>query len=139
MRILPLSLLLLLSLAAVGAEKMSRSKVLEGFIQSEYESEFLTPLWQVIYHEGIRANHIIFSDIEMLAIENDLMSGKMGEMSEESIEKIEEAASQVFLSPDLGAIRKVVITLNFDQKKYLYLLYRRALTTWSTYIRNNLN
>ena len=118
---------------------MSRAKVLEGFIQSEYESDFLPPLWQVIYHEGIRANHIMFSESEINAIENEFMAGIVVELPVEQAERLEETASQVYLCSDLAAIRSLVSPLSLDQKKYLYLLYRRALGTWSAYIRNHLN
>lgn len=118
---------------------MSRAKILEGFIQSEYESDFLPPFWQVIYNEGIRANHIIFDEGEINWIESELMAGKHPELPLDVTEALETAASEIYLSNDLGAIRSIVATLNLEQKKYLYLLYRRALSAWSTYIRNNLN
>lgn len=112
----------------------------EGSLQEDsHTKDLLPPFWQVIYHEGIRANHIIFAPDELSAIESDLMAGKLLPLTETQTTQVEEIGSQLFLCTDLMTMRRAIAPLVFEQKKYLYLLYRRALTAWASYIRNNLN
>lgn len=102
-----------------------------------YDEEFLPPLWQVIYQEGQRGNHIIFSTDDQLYFEAN--EAPTHSFSEEVQAEIAEASVSILEAADLDSIKKIVGKLPQKEKHAIFVIYKKMLQSLATYIKSNLH
>lgn len=117
--------------------KQARS-VYENFFENAYPSLPLPKIWQVIYHEGIRGHHIMFSSADLSAIQ-EYFGSKDFRLSESDSELIADLSARLFSSNDLQEMRQLLRGVSLPHKVVLFILYRRALTIWGTYLKKSLH
>jgi len=110
----------------------------ESIIQEIYQSHALPPLWEVVYQEGIRGNHFIFGQEDLRAFE-DALCGSADIGQGFGTRGIEEMVIPILKSASLQDVRKILLSMSFEQKLDLYVLYRRALEFWAFHLKTVLN
>ena len=111
---------------------MKKSKKYENLIQEQYASNgIFPPIWQVIFQEGMRANHILFdpNDIKIFDTES-AKEIKTPEKPEQK--KIMDAALEILKASELNSMRSSISELNLSQRRTLYHLYRKRLSSWQS-------
>ncbi len=111
---------------------MKKSKKYENLIQEQYASNgIFPPIWQVIFQEGMRANHILFDpkDIKIFDTESakEIKTPKKPEQT-----KIMDAALEILKASELNSMRSSISELNLSQRRTLYHLYRKRLSSWQS-------
>lgn len=113
---------------------------LENLFASTLNSlnDLLPPLWQVIYYEGARANHILFSKRDLEKLEKE-SSSKPIKISEQESDIISSIAVNILKSDELKSIRLLIESLTYKQKRVLYFIYQNTLQNLQKRVRNQLN
>ena len=110
----------------------------ESIISEIYQSHALPPLWEVVYQEGIRGNHFLFTQDDLRAFE-DALCGQALIGEGFGSRGVEELVIPILESANLQEIRKILSSLTFDQKLDLFVLYKRALEFWGFHLKTVLN
>ncbi len=105
---------------------------------------WLPPLWQVIYSEGIRGNHLLFDKLEVEAFDRTRQLTLTHRMTADgdttpSETHLEDVVLQLTCCADLSSMIKVVSAQNFETKANLFQLYLRTLDLWKNLHRTRSN
>ena len=118
---------------------VSSKDLTEGFILDSYFANGQAPelplLWQILYHEGMRSNHLLFSKEEVESF--DFSPGES--ISEDEKSTLETVASEMFKSSDLSAMKRSIAGCSPRIKKNLFVIYQNFLFGWGKILRNSLN
>lgn len=118
---------------------MKSKELTEGFILDSYFANNQAPelplLWQVLFQEGVRANHLLFSKEEVESF--DYSSNEI--ISDEEKEDLENAASDLLRAPDLSTMKRTLATCSPNMKRNLFLIYQSFLYSWGKFLKNSLN
>lgn len=118
---------------------MKSKDLTEGFILDSYfaneQAPHLPLLWQILYQEGVRANHLLFSKEEIESF--DFSSGER--ITEEEKEVLESAASDLFKASDLGAMKRTIAACSPRIKRNLFVIYQNFLYGWGKFLKASLN
>jgi len=108
--------------------------------------EWLPQIWHVIYEEGIRGNHILFQDSDLIAFRQSMAQGKNswaselnGEIAEKMDERIEAQAIRLLRINNIDVIRRRVQLLPQDKKLALFMIYQCGLELWGSALKRSLN
>lgn len=94
----------------------------------------LPPLWQTLYHEGIRSNHLLFAKADLSRLVDSPSS-----WAPEDQNVVVQAVMSLWMAGDLKAMQSIVSDLNQSQMGLFYRLYQHALDFWSRRTRQSLN
>ena len=99
---------------------------------------WLPPLWQVIYQEGIRGNHLIFSlnDIQKFESNKELKSMSIADLYDDHLE---ESILRLLCCTDVSGLIQTIESHSDAQKAKLYFLYLHALRVSRKYHKDSLN
>lgn len=118
---------------------MSNRDLTEGFILESYQSGNqgveLPMLWQVLFQESSRSNHILFDKSEIEGF--DFSSNQ--KLTENEQEILEMAAADMITAGDITAMRAAVARCTPDLRKHLFVLYQSFMQSLGTMIRESLN
>lgn len=103
-----------------------------------HDDHSLPPLWQVIYQEAIRANHIIFEKQDVECFESDRSHEPICEHKID-FQDLSNIMISLFSSPDLGEITKKISSLPYRRKKQVYKIYRRFIESFRYQYKQSLN
>ncbi len=110
----------------------------ESLIQSNYPEMNIPPLWQVLYQEAVRGNHLLFDKKEVERFEEERVSFKP--VWDDLInEEIEEIATHLAGCSDLREMMDIIDSLTLKTRKTLYFLYVELLVIWKHALRSQLN
>jgi len=109
----------------------------ERFLKSNPASE-LPPTWQVIYQEGIRGNHILFSpaDLERFAL---IPANHLDFKDSADSLDTEEAAFRVMTAASYEEMSETIAAEEFEVRMQIFHIYQRLISVWSTYLKTNLH
>lgn len=110
----------------------------ESLIQSNYPDFKIPPLWQVLYQEAIRGNHLIFDKKECEAFEAERTGYKFS-WEEMMTEEIEDIISHLASCADLREMMDIIDSHDRDVRKILYFLYIELLVIWKHYLKSQMN
>jgi hypothetical protein len=116
------------------------------FAISAFEDQFLSsspeaalpPTWQVIYNEGIRGNHILFSkdDVTRFRGESDLTD----QVPELDIgEPVSDAAFEVFTASGFPEMAEIIDRCDLEVRRGLFRIYQRCITMWTHHLKTTLH
>jgi hypothetical protein len=88
----------------------------------------LPPLWEVIYQEAIRGNHLLFHRI--IADQSAVIP---------QLDTVEEVVLSLLGCTDLQAMVHIIDQLTDNQYIGLYHLYRHVLRMWAGYSKDRLS
>lgn len=110
----------------------------ESLIQSNYPDLNLPPLWQVIYQEAIRGNHLLFDkkEVETFEAERVYFSKNWDDLVNE---EIEELITHLAGCSDLREMMDIIDSHGLEIRKTLYFLYVELLVIWKRNLRAQLN
>jgi hypothetical protein len=98
----------------------------------------LPPTWQVIYQEGIRGNHILFSkdDVSSFRENSDLV-----DFSDESeiSEVVADAAYEVMTAASFPAMTEIIDQCDAEVRRGLFRIYQRCVLLWSQHLKISLH
>jgi len=114
------------------------SPILENFIQMSYPGVRLPPLWQVLYQEAVRGNHMLFRRTDVERYDATLINPDMWADAEIG-EDFETLVLRLVGCADLQSMIRVVDSLVDDRRRELYFMYRRIIWVWCNHIKNQLN
>lgn len=114
------------------------SFVLENFFETNLPQLPLPKIWQVVYHEGIRNNHFLFTDTELREIDTSLSVGRFRLTQEDQLTVLAVSA-KIFTCDDFDMIRSEINRLTSSQKSVFFILYKRALSNWTKVLKSTLN
>ena len=96
-----------------------------------YYESFLPPLWQTVFHEANRANHILFPDADGTVA--------MPALTEADEERITEAVVDILTSHDVTRMRSIIGELKGYERQVLFRLYLRFLARYRAHFKSRLN
>jgi hypothetical protein len=112
-----------------------RKKVLENLVpEANGTTPLLSPLWQVIYQEAYRANHLIFDKDDLQKFDHDQSKFPIGQS-----DALAKTMIELFSCNDLTSLREYVCDLPYRRRRYVYLVYLRYLDSWRFQFRQGLN
>ena len=94
----------------------------------------LPPLWQTLYYEGIRSNHLLFAKADLSRLPD-----RPSSWNHEDQNVVVQAVLSLWMAGDLRAMQSIVSDLNHAQMGLFYRLYQHALEFWSRRTRQSLN
>ena len=119
---------------------------IERMMATPHGFEWLPQIWHVIYEEGIRGNHILFQDADLIAFRQAMAQGKSnwttelnGDISEKIEEKIEVQAIRLLRLNNIDIIRRRVHLMPQDEKLALFIIYQCGLELWGSALKRSLN
>lgn len=110
----------------------------ESLIHSNYPDMNIPPLWQVLYQEAIRGNHLLFDKSECEQFEAE-RTGFRFSWEELVDEEIEEIVSHLAGCADLREMMDIIDAQSLEIRKTLYFLYIELLVIWKHYLRSQMN
>ena len=113
------------------------SVAFESLISESYPNIAMPPLWQVIYQEGIRRNHILFSPKDVARFEA-MTAWEIKDLLNEN-SHIEDIVLNLMEATDLSGMIDVIDRQSFEVRHQLYTLYKYGLTLASHQLRASLN
>jgi hypothetical protein len=116
----------------------SSPALFEGLIQNQMQDSRLPPLWQVIYNEGIRGNHILFQRQDVLFFESQPLQLAEFEDSLQT-DAMQRIVVQLIACPDLSSMADIIDSLSQDIKQSVYTVYKRMISTWGSHLKLVLN
>ena len=105
-----------------------------NLLDSFYYESFLPPLWQTLFHEGNRANHLLFPDDTSASSETEAAA-----LTPEDEERLCAAVLAILTSNDVSKMREVVTELKGCQRSVLFRLYLRFLGRYREHFKRRLN
>ena len=98
----------------------------------------IPPLWQVIFQEAIRGNHLLFDkkECEQFEIERMTFSASWDDLIDEEIEEI---ITHLAGCADLREMMDIIDGHSLETRKTLYFLYVELLVIWKQALRSQLN
>lgn len=104
----------------------SSEETIQKIIREARNVPWLTPLWSMLYNEGIRGNHILFSKNDLKTFkEEKLDQNELKKLSES--EKFEDTMYQILCCPDYRSMTKVIDSQEKQAKHLIYTFYMRTL------------
>jgi|GEM_PF-1855692 len=100
--------------------------------------EWIPDIWHLVYEEGIRGNHILFQEQDLVAIRVLIARGKL-DWDDEFGRSIEDRAVRLLHLNNIEIIRSKVSSLSDDEKLGLYLVYQCGLELWRSALKRRLN
>jgi len=123
------------AIAVVDLKKITNNPSLENILLQAYEENMRLPwVWQLIYQEALRANHLLFDSAE-LAQFDDTKSGETPINHDVICDKVMDLAK----CTSLREIRTQIDQLSLHDKQGLIALYRHWLRTWQQFVTASLN
>ena len=101
---------------------------------------WLQPMWSMLYNEGIRGNHLLFSkdDLEMFESDSDVNNNKY--LSENGNDPLlQEILFQLICCSDLRSMINLLKDQSYDIKKQTFGFYLRTLDHWKILRAKRLN
>ncbi len=101
---------------------------------------WLQPLWSMLYNEGIRGNHLLFSkdEIEMFSGDQEVSNSKyLSEHGDNPL--LQEVLYQLICCPDLRSMINLLKDQSYEVKKQTFTFYLRTLDHWKVLRAQRLN
>ncbi len=116
------------------------SAVPEGVIQNSMANSKLPPLWQLIYNEGIRGNHLLFKAVDANKFDDQEPDYDGAELEDESkMERFQKIIVSIISKSDLADMSQIIESLSDDFKIAVYVYYKRMLKAWGAYLKLSLH
>ena len=113
---------------------------IERLMATPHGYEWLPQIWHVIYEEGIRGNHILFQDADLIAFRRAMAQGNWAaQMNGDLTEKIEAQAIKLLRLNNIDIIRRRVHMLPQDEKLALFMIYQCGIGLWGSALKRSLN
>ena len=127
------------TLTSCGVEYMRKpDKTYENALVKDYQNtKFLNPLWQVIYHEGIRGNHILFKNNPGRTAASRLTLSQSGKGA--FLNKVEEAASKFWTCSTILELQNHISSQDSRTQRELFRVYLTILDSFTAEHRKSLN
>jgi len=109
---------------------------IERMMATPHGFEWLPQIWHVIYEEGIRGNHILFQDADLVAFRQTMAQGNW---ATELGGEIEGRAIRLLRLNNIDIIRSRVHSMPQNEKLALFMIYQCGLELWGSALKRNLN
>ena len=122
-------------MAGIAREKAS---IFENFFEQDYAPLPLPMVWRVVYYEAIRGNHILWDkeDLETIASFYQAPDVRLDAVDQVAMTKF---GSKFFQSSDFREMKQLIKMLPTHHKAIAFLLYRRSIGSWQTWLKKNLH
>ncbi len=116
---------------------MKRADIAENFFEQNYPESPLPKLWQIIYQEAIRGNHILFE-------QNDVERFSTATLSEQECPKsfetsIEEIICSILYSNNLTQMKAIICSCPFAVRRTIFGVYNWAIKHAGSELKQYLN
>ncbi len=91
-------------------------------------------LWQLIYQEAMRGNHLLFDREDLLRFESEASP-----ILSADDQKTSDFVYSIFENHDLTSIQTQISQLSFGQKRRVHQVYRRFLDRWRFQLKQGMN
>ncbi len=113
----------------------------ENLIADSYHTQdLLPPLWQVIYQEAIRANHIIFHAEDVIRF-NEETSRTYDSLTLDrpTPRHIRDSAYALFTAQSLADMRRIIASLDWPSRRMIFKIYLNLIMQLRKDIKAGLN
>ncbi len=116
--------------------KKSAQQPYEGMIAEDLnpQGQFMGPM-AVVYYEGIRGNHFLFSEIDQQVTD----SNSLRTWSSEERERLSGIGLRFLSCGDVRSLRGFIQKLTNQDRSNLFLLYLQFLQSWRHQVKSSLN
>lgn len=113
--------------------------IFENFIQdSFYGGDSALPfLWQIIYHEATRANHMLFDREDLEKFDSD-QSG-FGSPQEKGGNELSTVMMDLLSCNEIDKIQNRIRALPYQERRQIFSVYLRFIERWRIQIKQSLN
>lgn len=118
--------------------KKAASSIFENYFEANYAPLPLPLIWRVVYHEAVRGNHILWEKADLDAIEAQYGSSSF-KLAPEDTSAVTRFMARFFSTVDYADLKKMLRLLPIQQKAVVFLLYRRAISVWQSWLKLNLH
>jgi hypothetical protein len=118
---------------------MDRKLKITTTLSGESSPWHLPPLWQIIYNEGIHANHILFDRSDLLLFETSLAKNHLAMLSPEEAKLLEETFLDLISCHSVGLMRQTISGLDSESRVKIFQLYKHLLQYWTDFLKKSLN
>jgi hypothetical protein len=116
--------------------KLKKDSVRENILFKLLENYHGIPTgWRTVYHEGIRGNHLLFSDHELEKFDR---APKVVQSSTDR-HVVSKVFAKMLVESSFTKLRASLDILSDNQKLIVYRLYARKLKQWNIEYRHSLN
>ena len=107
---------------------MLKHQTSDTSIISLYEHpRFLSPIWRVIYQEGMRGHHLLFTEQK----NSPRTRSTLGlTYTKKELENAENTSVKILQLNQLGPMKKAIDALNEKERLLLFRIYKTQLGTW---------
>jgi hypothetical protein len=112
--------------------------ITENFIQESYSNSILPPLWQVIYQEGMRDNHLLFAKKDLIKFQSEARFADY-EISPKQLEDVQVISMKLAECADLNSMISIIDEQGPEMRLKLYVLYIRLLKILQGFIKSKLH
>jgi len=117
--------------------KSASTDVPESFYLNTYHTrDLLPPMWEIVYQEAIRGNHILFDDAD---VDPDTIVMQDASFQGDGLTKIEDVLVQMLASSDLTQIRAMIAGLSQVERQALFLIYKNLIQATSSMLKAQLH
>ncbi len=110
----------------------------QSIVKESYQIPWLPPLWEVLYQEGVRGNHLLFSkDDQRYFQSRDLY--KSSTIADIYSDDLEEIILKLLCCCELSSLIQTVESHSKDTREKLYHLYLHTLNVSRRYHKGSLN
>ena len=119
----------------------SAEKILENIILESNRIPWLPPLWELLFQEGMRGNHLVFNKLDANEFKAEIENLGHIDLQKEllSNEELEEVTLRLLCCSDLNAMVDVVEKQSQKTRKHLFVLYLRILEILKQKYKKGLN
>jgi len=110
----------------------------QSIVKESYQIPWLPPLWEVIYQEGVRSNHLLFSKEEQKHFASRELY-KSSTIADIYSDDLEEIILKLLCCSDLSSLIKTVESQSIETREKLYHLYLHSLNVSRRIHKGSLN
>lgn len=112
--------------------------VSENYFETNYPPLPLPMIWRVIYHEAMRGNHLLWDKVDLDEIEATVTSPNF-KVNPEDKHLVTHFMAKFLSTISFMDLQTMVKSLSHQQKALVFILYRRAISTWQTWLKTHLH
>ncbi len=115
------------------------SLIFENLMQDSFfgDTNSVPFLWQVIYHEATRSNHLVFDREDIEKFDKD--SSRFPSAEQQGQDRVSEVMMDLLSCNELDKIQNTIRALTYTERKQVFSIYMSFIDRWRYQIKQSLN
>lgn len=88
--------------------------------------------WQVIYFEGVRSNHILFTKEDLAYFRS---KSALAQVMAEDLERVSNQILAVYQAPSISAMKEIIQACSTKDRYALFVYYNRQLSQFTDHLK----